>query len=219
VTVDRFEVAPEVAARTGADGDDETKLRAASDAVDRLIRFLSPWAALNGSLPAMDAARIAFVFDRDLDPDEIDLDDEDQLYDLVAGTFPALDEGQIPPRMVVAKMILTDDPPVMWETVERLAADGVARGDIWSGLALTVLVALRDVMDGDTEAMSPERLAGRLAQLPVPGWDDVYDAIERTVGDRTDLRVDALADAVRQRFGFGDADAGQVVLDQVVDDL
>ncbi|MBS1846835.1 MAG: SEC-C domain-containing protein [Actinobacteria bacterium] len=167
----------------------------------------------------MDAARIAFVFDRNLDPGEIDLDDENQLYDLVAGAFPGLDEGQVAPRMAVAKMILADDPPVMWETVERLTADGVARDDIWSGLALTVLVALRDVMDGDAEAMSPERLGERLAQLPIPGWGDVYDVIERTVGDRTDLDVDALGDVVRRQFGFGDTDAGQVVLDRVVDDL
>lgn len=167
----------------------------------------------------MDAARLAFVFDDGLDPGEIDLDDEDQLFDLVAEAFPALDEGQVAPRVVVAKMILADDPPVVWETVERLTADGVARGDIWSGLALTVLVALRDVVDGDTGAMSPARLGERLAHLPIPGWDDVYDVIERTVGDRTVLGVDALADVVRQKLGFGDTDAGQEVLDRVVDDL
>jgi hypothetical protein len=167
----------------------------------------------------MDRSRITFVFDQALDPDEVDVDDELVTESQLRAAYPDAEDTQLLVRSILAKMILHDDPPVVWETVERLRALGMARGQIWNELSIACIQVLQEVLAGDNAGLSDERLRERFEQLPVPTAGELERSIVSTIGNRSDIDLDDLGEIVRAQIGFSQGDPADLVYERVLDEM
>jgi hypothetical protein len=164
----------------------------------------------------MDASRTTFVFDRVVSREELEARGLDELLD---EAFPDLDDVQVLPRILLANMIVNDDPPSAWETVERLQAFGLDRTRTWAQLTMALVVVLERTSDDAPTAPFQELLEEQFALLPLPTFDEIDAAIRTTVGRRADLGIDDLREAVRHELGFGEGDSADTFVTRLLDDL
>jgi hypothetical protein len=180
----------------------------------------------------MDPARLRFLFGTD-DP-AFDVDDDDELTDFFASdllrTSDDEDDGgaganALRPRalmrMVVARQILSDEPPEAWHTVERLRSLGFEREDILRQMALApheFALALADQDDESDAAEVSDHYRATLEQLPLPAADDVVSAAHDVVAAEQGIPLARLRDEVPERLGRAGDELAQVIVDATIDD-
>ena len=98
-------------------------------------------------------------------------------------------------------MILNDEVPIVWETVQRLQALGLDRSRIWVQLDMSLITTLQQSIGDMTGGRFEARLTDQLVQLPLPAFDDIEMTIRRIIGKRADLGLDDLSEAVRHELG------------------
>jgi hypothetical protein len=118
-----------------------------------------------------------------IDLARLDPDDEDSRRLLIEAEHPdlsrAMDNGQreiragtstfspvlhIEMHLIVANQLMGDQPPEMWDTAQRLLADGYERHDVLHMLASVVTEEIYVALKGD--APDPQETRARLAALP-----------------------------------------------------
>lgn len=166
----------------------------------------------------MDPAKVQFLFDRV--PEGFDLDDPDDIAELLAldGDDP-LTEARSAMRTIVAGQILSDDPPVVWATAQRLLTLGVARDQVMGELAMAFAHTAQAALAADGEGFDTGAYEAALALLPLPSRADIEAAALAIVAGPP-VRADDLDAGVLTHLGRPATDPlAMVVVERVLERL
>ena len=147
----------------------------------------------------MDPDRAQFLFGV-VDPG-FDVDDEDEVNVFFASELSSTsddrlddedDDEHMDPRAlirtVLAQQILHDQPPEVWQTVQRLREDGLERDEILDQLVLVlgheIELALAPADDDLADDESDHHYRSMLEQLPAPSSSDIVGRGEVVVSRR-----------------------------------
>jgi hypothetical protein len=131
------------------------------------------------------------LFGRNVPPD-LDLDDDDQFRAALKKAAPFQpDEVELALFEIVAHQILDGDPPLVWETAQRLHARGLGRRQLMLELALAAAPAMSAAISGDPDAFD-ERYAKSLRALPMATDRDIEDAAGVLLSRRERMTLDEL---------------------------
>lgn len=135
--------------------------------------------------PSMSTSqRVAFVFGSSVDAATWESADADEREQLVRERFAGGPPGASALRELAAKQLLDDEPPHVWRTAQRLAAQGLDAERVFGQLAL----AAGDVVSQLLRTQRPydeDAYVARLDDLPLPLPED----IERTLLDIASTQV------------------------------
>jgi SEC-C motif len=169
--------------------------------------------------PRMDDAKIALVFGTV--PEWADPDDEDDRAQLLADQ---IDTGSGPVGAfrsaayeVIANQIAGDDPPFVWETAQRLRAEGLDREDVLRNLVLALLPQLQAAVT-DKVPFNRAAYAASLDRLPLPTFEDLAQALVGITRERQPIAIDDLESRTMSSFGLPvDEEPYRSLLDNVMD--
>ena len=158
------------------------------------------------------------MFGPDVDPSAWEDADHDGRQRLLAERFGEVGEGPLIVRHALVEQILSDSPPVVWATAERLAAGGLAHDRVLNQLSLVFTQTLTAGLD-DGSFDEGAYTAG-LDRLPLPAADEIERALLAvTAGDVVVPSGDLIARAA-ERLGFpGDDPAVANLVEHVEEDL
>lgn len=156
----------------------------------------------------MDSERLRFLFGTAAATvaAEFDLDDESERLQAL-DRYAALPDDvpargvRMTIRAIVAAQILSDGPPAVWSTVQRLEAGGLDSDAVLSQLTMVLGEHVTRSLDGDTFDTSSYVTA--LDALPLPSPDDVAQRLIDTVRTRPGINADELIDTVVNDLGSG----------------
>lgn len=94
---------------------------------------------------------------------------------MIAKQFDGLGEAQLWLRSLVVEQLVGGNPPEVWETAQRLAADGIAADAVLNQLAMVLAHTASEGVERDVIDMDAYRAA--LGRLPLPGGPDIADAL------------------------------------------
>lgn len=156
------------------------------------------------SVGPVSRARFQFLFGFDEAP--VAVDDEDELAgwfaeDLSGGPRDATEPIRALMRVVVARHVLTDTPPVTWQTAQRLLDAGLDRSVVLDELTLAVMVEARRCLGDEGGRFDDERYAATLATLPLPTVAEIEDAVKRITSARRGIAIDELREGVLGALG------------------
>ncbi len=152
-------------------------------------------------------------------PTDLDLGDTDQLRAYLKKTsrVPLVD-FELTLRQIVARQILEDNPPLVWETAQRLNSPPMARHEIMDHLSRALAPVLGAALAGDSEGFE-ERYARNLRALPV-SETDVEDVVMALLASDERLSFDDLPDRVSSELGSAEpSDAVDDLIESVIDHL
>ncbi len=164
------------------------------------------------------AAKLQLIFGDSI-PDDVNLDDEDELAAALRDAPPIVDVEMAELVLTaIARQILRDDPLLVWQTAERLLAQGLDREAVLRQLVLAFLPSVEAALDEDADPVDYEEL---LRQLPLPTEGDIIAATFATLPatDRL-MTIDELDAAVLEELGVSlRSSAVEQLLDTVMDRL
>lgn len=101
---------------------------------------------------------------------------------------------------VVAHQIVDDDPPEVWRTAQRLLTGGLDRGQVLQQLVLALsqqfMAVLAEQADFDLDTYR-----ARLARLPVPGREEIENALLSTVRSDQPITAEELDKLAPEHLG------------------
>jgi hypothetical protein len=166
----------------------------------------------------VEPAKVAFLFEEV--PDGTDPDDPDDRTELLAEQF---DDPGVAGAFrtlvyeVLANQIASDDPPVVWETAQRLLDAGIDRTEALRGLVLVLTGQLHAALE-EGQGFDPDAYAAALAHLPLPPTPAVAAAMVEVVSERQPLSIDEAEAAAMARLGLpADSEPFRTLLDRVSD--
>ena len=180
----------------------------------------------------MDPDRAQFLFGL-VDPG-FDVDDEDEVNAFFASELSSTsddrlddeddDDEHMDPRAlirtVLARQILHDQPPAVWQTVQRLRGDGLERDQILNQLVLVLTHEIQlALVDGDEEDddAANHRYRSMLERLPAPSSPDVVAAVEAVVSGEQGVPLTRASDEVLRSLHRVDDEVAAIVVDAVID--
>lgn len=103
-------------------------------------------------------------------------------------------------RVMLAQQILDDDPPEVWQTANRLVADGMDHRTALTQLAVAITPVLLDAVSrgGDLDR---ESYLARLERLPLPTTEQILSALGDTAQIHGPLDLDELDRLAAERLG------------------
>ena len=147
----------------------------------------------------MPLEKLTLIFGKNVPPD-LDLDDDDQFRAALAKAAPfAPDQVELALFDIVAHQILEEDPPVVWETAQRLHARGLGRRQVMLELALAAGPAVSAAIGGDPDAFD-RRYATSLRALPVATVTDVEAATRELLSTPERMTIDELVERLLVRL-------------------
>ena len=156
-------------------------------------------------------------------PGDLDLDDSDQLRAYLKKTSPVpLEDLELALHEVVVRQILEDNPPLVWETAQRLHALRLARHKVFEQLSLALAPALKSLLDGDSEGFE-ERYTTNLRALPHASEMDIERTVEALLSRDVHVSLDDLQEQLRDGLDVTDPTGAvdeliESVLDRMLDD-
>jgi hypothetical protein len=135
---------------------------------------------------------------------------------LVEKRFGEASGVQLLVRAAVVDQILSDEPPEVWETVQRLVAGGV---DVDQAISQIVMVFLRSVADDVRDGVFDEdAYKARLERLPHPEPAEIERALLDVAADSVVFRSGDLVNKTAERLGFDHDDPVIVHLIEHIED-
>ena len=166
----------------------------------------------------MDPAKAALLFGDEVVAEVPD--DPVALGALVASGFREQDEDLGPDVRHLhwgrlAMHILDEDPPALWPTAQRLAAQGLDRRRVLLNLSLALApLVIAEILEEDRP--SPDRVAADLERLPVPPAARVLEAMLEIVRSDQLIGLDELVATLLAELG---RDHDDQVAERMVDGL
>ncbi len=130
----------------------------------------------------------SFLFP-DLDLDEWDLDDESDRAELVEIAFPQFAGLAVTSALIVANQILDGEPPVTWETAQRMLDVGLDRDEVMGQLVTVMIVVVRSMLE-EEHHFEEDEYATMLAALPLPSTAETVDRLLAAVEARPGITMD-----------------------------
>jgi hypothetical protein len=166
----------------------------------------------------MDPAKVSFLFGEV--PDGFDIEDPDDRAELVEldGDEP-LATARSAVRAIVAEQVVSDNPPAVWTTAQRLLALGMDRREVLRNLTLAFEhAAFTALKDEDEDGPETDRYAAALADLPLPTAEAVEAAALTAVRSAPTAALSDLDERVHELLGRpAPGPLGQVMVDRVID--
>ena len=141
-----------------------------------------------------------FVFGTEVDPAVWDGAEDEGRQRLLAARFGDIGEGQLAVRQALVEQVLTDTPPAVWATAQRLTAAGLDADRVLNQLSLVFTQTLTEALDDGT--FDDAAYASRLDRLPLPDHDDIERALLDVAADAVVLASDQLLARAAERLGF-----------------
>lgn len=145
--------------------------------------------------------RLQFLFGADFDPEIDDVSDPEARSERLASTFSDdVDDLGRTARVLLGHQIFLDDPPELWQTVERLRAAGLDREQVFGQLELVyapVVVSLMTGLGADDTAW-----VSALARLPLPTHEQIGEAATDVVRAAGTIDADQAVAATLERVGL-----------------
>lgn len=153
------------------------------------------------------AQRWKILFDGVDDVDDIasewdDVDESERVL-FVQDVF-GLQGAQAATQVALLTQLLDDQPPFVWENLQRHLDAGQPNDVALSQLRLVLLTVLHDAVAGSE--YDDDEYRRRLERLPLPDADTIEDAFDRIAAARGVLPIDELDDAVMAELGGRDDD-------------
>lgn len=166
----------------------------------------------------MDQQRIDLLFGPGLDLGHLDVDDVDIRSMLLERADIHLDPGQLAMREAIASQIAADDPPEVWQAVERMLGYGSSRAEILNQLALVFGTVFRRASAGEGP-VDMDQYRTTLAGLPLPSRGEVEEAVEAIVTDQPGISTSALRDELIEVLDRDpDDEVTEAIVERVLDD-
>jgi hypothetical protein len=162
-------------------------------------------------------------------PHYLNLDDVDELRAALEAVLPAdLPDFQISLRQAIARQILDDDPPLAWETAQRLLSLGMDRLEVLTQLVAAFRPVIEAAMYRDTapelglEPLPVPDYEELLRQLPIPTDDQIEEIVREVIEARRSINSDDLVEAVFAELELSDKpapvrDAVELLLDELME--
>lgn len=171
-----------------------------------------------------DKDKVAFLFGDG--PAGVDLTDEQTRVELLAGELaanpgdgPDPDPMTLGLRMAVAAQIAADEPPQVWATAQRLLSTGMERRAVLRQLVLALTPAMVGALQGE-RPFDVDEYVDALDRLPVPGAEEVADALLTVARERQPIPTEELKQLAAQCLGVPlDDPVIATLLDEVEEQL
>ena len=168
----------------------------------------------------MSSDKLTLIFG-DNPPADVNSDDPEQLRATISASAAAgLPHVQVTLRAVVARQILTDDPPAVWETAQRLLALGMDRESVLGELVFAFSpVAMAEMdLEGHEAGPMPDYQA-LVQQLPLPDPDEIRRLIRAKVAGGPSLSADALVADVLEALKRDSPSLAEDLIETVFEEL
>jgi hypothetical protein len=151
-------------------------------------------------------------------PTDVDLDDEDELFELLRQASPVrLEELDLVLRTIVAQQILAGTPPLVWQTAQRLRSVGLARHQVLDQLSRALAPVMESLVEGDVEGFE-DRYETLLQALPLASETDIERCVRGLVSPYEHVTVDELAEQVLDELGVTEPTAAvRDLIESVID--
>lgn len=167
------------------------------------------------------AERFRFVAGQTVDTSSIDVGDDRAIARLLDPTVAAADD--LPTLRVVqlevAKGILRNDPPELWETAQRLRALEPDHRRVWGELMFALAHARDDAGRDDVPEGSPLALSyliEALHELPLPRADEIEARADAICQQQPGLHI---GDLEAQLLSHFDTDEGLAGGEQILEEV
>ena len=150
-------------------------------------------------------------------PTDLDLEDSDQLRAYLKKTSRVSLEGaELMLREILARQILEDNPPLVWETAQRLYAPPMARHKVMDQLSRALAPVLGAAVNGDAEGFDA-RYTRNLLALPVAEFD-VENAVMALLSTDERFTFDDLRERIPTELGSAEPnEAVSDLIESVID--
>jgi hypothetical protein len=121
--------------------------------------------------------KLSLLFGKSELPDSVDLDREDGTIEYIRQTsILPMDDLEVALRAVLARQILDENPPLVWETARRLLGLGRERHEVLEQLSRALSPIIEAAVQGETDGYE-ERYESLLRALPLRTEEDIRSAI------------------------------------------
>ncbi|MGI8758868.1 MAG: SEC-C metal-binding domain-containing protein [Acidimicrobiales bacterium] len=163
-----------------------------------------------------DAERFEFVFGSTIDRSAWDEADHEERLDLLVQRFEPRSRPQLVMLLGVVEQLLAHDAPHVWATAQRLARSGLDAKTVIGELGLVFAQTVVEGIKGKT--FDEEAHRERLDRLPLPGRDEIEEALLGVAREATVLPTGDLISRAAQCLGFPADDPMIVQLVEIVEE-